>query len=173
MGTSQAAAATLNQRLRISPIFCIGCGVVLILGAGLMHSLEPGPALTTESPTYDASRAAAIRVQKAREREALARAEQERQAAEEAAEKARRAAVLADGVSEAQARSEREERARRQAVIEKAQQSAAESEEAWKRFYRPSAACRDPSAGATVECVNEYVKAKREFSSRPTADASR
>lgn len=172
MASTEVAMAAPGRRLPISSALCIGCGIVLMLGGGFIQSLEPGPAVVTESPDAAASRATAIRLQKAREREDQARAEQERLAADAAAERARREIVTADSVSESRARAERDEAARRQAAIDEARRSATESEEAWKRFYKPSANCRDPSA-ASVECVNEYVKAKREFSSRPTADASR
>jgi hypothetical protein len=172
MASTEVAMAAPGRRLPISSALCIGCGIVLMLSGGFIQSLEPGPSTVAEAPEAAASRAAAIRLQRAREREALARAEQERLAAEAVAERARRESVTADSVSEARARAEREEAARRQSAIEEARRSATESEEAWKRFYKPSANCRDPSA-ATVECVNEYVKAKREFSARPTADASR
>lgn len=172
MGTTEIAMAAPGRRIPVSSALCIACGIALILVGVFIQSLEPGPAVVTDTPEAAASRAAAIRLQKAREREAQARAEQERLAADQAAERARREIVTADSVSEARARAEREEAARRQTAIDEARRSATESEEAWKRFYKPSANCRDPSA-ATVECVNEYVKAKREFSSRPTADASR
>jgi hypothetical protein len=172
MGSTVVAMTAPGRRLPVSSAVCIACGIALMLVGGFIQTLETGPAVVTESADAAASRAAAIRLQKAREREAQARAEQERLVAEEAALRARREIVTADSASEARARAEREEAARRQAAIDEARRSATESEEAWKRFYKPSANCRDPSS-ASVECVNEYVKAKREFSSRPTADASR
>jgi hypothetical protein len=172
MGTTEVAMAAPGRRFPVSSAVCIACGIALMLVGGFIQSLETGPPVVTESPEDAASRATAIRLKKAREREAQARAEQERLDAEAAAERARREIVTADSVSEARARAERDEATRRQAAIDEARRSATESEEAWKRFYKPSANCRDPSA-ATVECVNEYVKAKREFSSRPSADASR
>jgi len=164
--------AAPGRKFPVSSAVCIACGIALMLVGGFIQTLEPGPAVVTDDAHAAASRATAIRLQKAREREAVARAEQERVAAEEAAERARREVATADSASEARARAEREEATRRQTAIDEARRSATDSEEAWKRFYKPSANCRDPSA-ATVECVNEYVKAKREFSSRPTADASR
>ena len=98
-------------------------------------------------------RAAAARAKPAQpsyaEREAQARAEQERIFAEEAAEKSRRASLLVDAEVEAKARAEREEMARRRAVVELAQRTATEAEEAWKRFYKPSATCKE-SSSATV-----------------------
>jgi hypothetical protein len=177
MSTSQAALATLTQRHRLSPNFFISCGLVLLIGAALMYWLEPGSTSGTKADlaaaAAEASRRQAASVQAAREREALARAAYERQAAEEAAERARREAMFADAASEEKARAEREELARRQAAVDAAHRSAMETEEAWKRFYRPSAACSDPSRSATVECVNEYVKAKREFASRQSGEAPR
>ena len=44
--------------------------------------------------------------------------------------------------------------------------AAAESEDAWQRFYKPSAACADPATSASVECVNAFIRAKREFAAR-------
>ena len=150
------------------------------MGAGIMYWLEPGA--TNRTASSDPSPLATERtprvprpsdLAKAREREALARAELERQAAEEAAERARRASLMADGSSEVQARNQREEMTRRQAAVEEAHRSAAQAEDAWKRFYKPSAACRDQAAGATVECVNEFVRAKREFEARKAGEAPR
>src|SRR5512134_1059067 len=148
---SQAATASTKPRQRLSPPLFVGCGVVLMLAAALIYWLEPGPANTVDAPDPARVRAMqAARLQAVCEREAIARAEQERLAAEEAAEKARRAAMLADAASEAKARAEREELARRQAAAEQTRRTAEETEDAWKRFYRPSAACTDPSASATV-----------------------
>ncbi len=170
----QAAGAAAKPRQRLSPPLLVGCGAALMMVAGLLYWLEPGPAGTSDTPDPARVRAMqAARLQAVREREAIARAEQERLAAEEAAEKARRAAMLADAASEAKARAEREELTRRQAAAEETRRTAEETEDAWKRFYRPSANCADPAASATVECVNEYVKAKREFASRPTTGPTR
>jgi hypothetical protein len=174
MESSQTTVPTLSQRQRISPTFIFACAIVMMMGACLVYWLEPGPGRSTASPDLAVPQASAghggvVRaadIQKVREREAKALAELERLAAEEAAEKARRAANLADGATEAQARREQEEMVRRRAAVEEANRSAAETEAAWKRFYRPSANCKDPAAGATVECVNEYMKAKREFATR-------
>lgn len=178
MDPSQTTAPAPSALQRISPAFCVTCGVVLIMGAGLMYWLEPGrtsrEALVIEQSAADSSRIQA-RLAKARaEREARAREEHERQVAEEAAaEKARRALLAADGSTETQARIQQEEMARQRAAVEQARRASEESEDAWKRFYRPSAACKDPAAGATVECVNEFVKAKREFEARKASAGSR
>ena len=103
------------------------------------------------------------------ERLAKARAEQEQQAKQKAALDEARLATRADPASEAKAQSEREQSARRQAAIDEAHRAATEAEDAWKRFYKPSATCKNPDARATVECVNEYIKAKREFESTRTS----
>jgi hypothetical protein len=178
MDPSQSTAPTPNALQRISPTFWVGCGIALIMGAGVMYWLEPGrtsrDALVSEQSEVDSSRIQA-RLAKARaEREARAREEQERQAAEDAAaEKARRALLMADGSTETQARIQQEEMARKRAAVDEARRASEESEDAWKRFYKPSAACKDPAAGATVECVNEFVKAKREFEARKASASSR
>jgi hypothetical protein len=93
------------------------------------------------------------------ERVAKARAEQEQQAKQKAALEEARLATRADPASEAKAQSEREQSARRQAAVDDAHRAAAEAEDAWKRFYKPSANCKNPDARATVECVGEYIKA--------------
>lgn len=168
MPARAAAVAPPARHWNISPLFSLGCGVALMLGSGLVYWLEPGPAQTT-TVTVPSEASAARTLQRAREREAQARAEFERQAAQEAEERARRAALLADGQSEAEARKQREEMARRQAAMAAAHRAAAETEDAWNRFYKPSERCRDPAAATSVECVNEYVKAKREFQVRQAA----
>ncbi len=189
---STPATVPLNPRQNASPsasrrtdrpvnhFVVIGCGLALLLGAFAMQWLESAGSNAETSATIAAAaaqaRAAAARAKPAQptyaEREAQDRAEQERIAAEEAAEKSRRASLLADAEVEARARAEREEMARKRAAVELAQRAATESEEAWKRFYKPSAACKE-SSSATVECVNEYVKAKREFEVRRAAEGVR
>jgi len=164
----------------VNPLLVIGCGLALLLGAFFMQWLESaGPSAEANVAIAAAAaeaRAAAARAKAAQpsyaQREAQDRAEQERIAAEEAAEKSRRSSLLADAEIEARARAEREEMARKRAVVELAQRSATEEEEAWKRFYKPSATCKD-SSSATVECVNEYVKAKREFEVRRASVGAR
>ena len=178
----QNASPSAKRRMDkpVNPIVVIGCGLVLMLGAFFMQWLESaGPGAESSAAIAAAAaqaRAAAARAKPAQpsyaEREAQARADQERIAAEEAAEKSRRASLLVDAEVEAKARAEREEMARRRAVVELAQRTATEAEEAWKRFYKPSATCRD-SSSATVECVNEYVKAKREFEVRRASEGAR
>lgn len=140
-----------------------------MLGGTLVYWLEPS---TKHAPPEKASvseSTAARTLQRAREREAQARADEERRAAEEAAERARRVVLEIDGAAVAEARRQRAELAQRQAEAAETQRVANDTEEAWKRFYKPSVTCRDPAAAATVECVNEYVKAKREFQSRMAA----
>ena len=164
----------------VNPFLVIACGLALLLGAFFMQWLESAGSGAEASAAIAAAtaqaHAAAARAKAAKstyaEREAQERAEQERIAAEEAAEKSKRASLLADAEVEARARAEREEMARRRAVVELAQRTATEAEEAWKRFYKPSAACKD-SNSATVECVNEYVKAKREFEVRRASEGAR
>ena len=189
---STPATVPLNPRQNASPsasrrtdrpvnhFVVIGCGLALLLGAFAMQWLESAGSNAETSATIAAAaaqaRAAAARAKPAQptyaEREAQQRADQERIAAEEAAEKSKRASLLADAEVEARARAEREEMARKRAAVELAQRAATESEEAWKRFYKPSAACKE-SSSATVECVNEYVKAKREFEVRRAAEGVR
>lgn len=160
-----------SRTTRISPLFSAVCGMVLMLGGALVYWLEPGPATgkaQMEQPAVSEATAARA-LQRARDREADARAERERRAAEEAAERSRRATLEVDGAAVAEARRQREELARRQAEAAESQRAAVATEEAWNRFYRPSASCRDPANSATVECVNEYVRAKREFQARGVA----
>jgi hypothetical protein len=161
-----AAAAKRPPRRVFSPIVIVGCGIALIAGGGLMSWMEmevQRAAQAAEEQRAAADRAAALSLKRTREREAKARAEQERLAAEEAAERARRASLIADAATEAQARRQRDEIAQRKVEVQKTRQSAEDSEEAWKRYFRPSERCRDPAAATAVECVNEYIKARREF----------
>ena len=142
-----------------------------MLGGALVYWLEPGPATgkAQVEQVVVSQTTAARALQRARDREADARAEQERRAAEEVAERARRATLELDGAAVAEARRQREELARRQAEAAESQRAAVATEEAWDRFYRPSANCRDPANAATIECVNEFVRAKREFQARGVA----
>lgn len=169
MEPAVATAPARPPRRIFSPIVIVGCGIVLITGGALLQWTEleaRRAAQAAEEQRAAADRAAALSLKQTREREAKARADQERLAAEEAAERARRASLLADAATEAQARQQREEIARRQVEAQKTRRSAEDSEEEWKRFYRPSGACRDPANATAVDCVNEYIKAKREFQSR-------
>jgi len=148
----------------------------MILGGALLSWMEleaRNAAQLAEEQRVAADRAAALSLKRTREREAQARAEQERLAAAEAAERARRASLLADAATEAEARRQREELARRQVEVQKEAQSAEVSEDAWKRFFKPSEPCRDPAAATAIECVNEYIKAKREFQARNATAAQR
>lgn len=152
----------------LSPQFFFACAVVLLAGGILFHWLEQGPKVpvpTTADEAAAAEAAAARRMQRLREREAQARIELERREAEERT----RRALLVDGPTEAAAKKEREESARRQTTAVEEQRAAARTEEAWQRFYKPSAECRDPAAATRVECVNEYVKAKRAFQASQVA----
>lgn len=163
---------TASPRPGISPFFALLCGLVLMLGGAAVYWLEPAPVskVAAEKAAAEVAEAAAARaLERARKREAAERAEMQRLAAEEAAERARRIALQADAAAEAEARRQREELAQRQAAAEQARRAAADAEEAWKRFYRPSERCRSPEGATSVECVNEYVKARREFASRAVA----
>jgi hypothetical protein len=174
MEPAPVAAVARPARRVFRPTVIVGCGLVLILGVALLQARELAArraAAAAEEQRVAADRAAALSLQRTREREAKARAEQERLAAEEAAERARRASLVADAATEAQARQQREEIARRQAETQQTRQSTEDSEEAWKRFYRPSERCRGPAMSTAVECVNEYIKAKREFQSRTAHSA--
>jgi hypothetical protein len=168
----------------ISPVFCLGFGAILI-GAGILfQSLETGRTFALNSSTSEANASAAERLaaraaakeaaarKLEAERRAKAAAELEQQQIEKAAEEKARRALLVDGATEAKARAEREEMARKRAAVEEAHNAEAQAESAWKQFYKPSANCRDASASATVECVNEYIKAKREFQARPATQVS-
>lgn len=171
IAATPSVARVQSRAARINPLFSVVCGMVLILGGALVYWLEPGPANgNAQIEQVVVSGASAARaVQRARDREADARAEQERRAVEEVAERARRATLELDGAAVAEARRQRAELARRQAEAAESQRAAVATEEAWNRFYRPSASCRDPSNAATVECVNEYVRAKRQFQAREVA----
>lgn len=147
----------------VSPVFLFACALVLAGAGTLFYWMEQDPKAPTPTAADEVAAseaAAARRMQRMREREAKARVEMERK---EADERARRAALLADGPTEAAAKKEREEFARRQAAAAEEQRVAAETEAAWQRFYKPSAQCRDPAAATRIECVNEFVKAKRDF----------
>lgn len=160
-------AGGLHQE--IGPFFALFCGLLLMLGGALIYWLEPAsrPLAAPDKITAEAAEgAAAMAVERARRREALARAEFERKAAEDAAERARRAALLADAAAEADARRQREELARQQVAAREARRSAEASEDAWRSFYRPSERCRTPEGAASIECANEYVRARREFGAR-------
>ena len=153
----------------LGPIIVVGCGIVLIVGGVLVQSMDleaRRAAQGAEEQRAAADRAATLRLELTREREAMARAQQQRLAAEEAAERARRAGMVADAATEAQARQQREEIARRQAEAQKTRKSAEDFEEEWKRFYRPTGPCRDPAMATAIDCVNEYIRAKREFQAR-------
>jgi len=180
METKQHAKPSSRKSHLISPAFCLGIGAVLI-GAGVfIQWLEPGKTLALNSPDIYAAERSAARAAAAeatakkleRERRAKAAAELEQQEMERAAEEKARRALLVDGATEAKARSEREEMARKRAAVEEAHSAEAQAENAWKQFYKPSANCRDASASATVECVNEYIKAKREFQTRQATQVS-
>jgi hypothetical protein len=152
----------------VSPLCSLACGLLLMAGGGLLYVLERDPPAhvpTAADEAAAAEMASARALQRVREREARARAEMERKEAEERA----RRTLLVDGPRESEARNQREEFARRQAASVEAQRAEVETEEAWKRFYKPSAECRDPAASTRIECVNEYVKAKRDFQARMVA----
>lgn len=170
-------------------MMCIGCGAVLITAGAILHWLEAGQAFAFSPPSHAASVSASQLAQQtaarkaaaeeaaarkaAAERKAKAAAELERLEIEKAAAEKARREMLADGATEAKARAEREELASRRAAADEAHSAAVDAEEAWKRFYKPSATCRDAAASATVECVNEYIKAKREFEVRQTAERAK
>lgn len=176
METAVVPATKRPPRRVFNPLVIIGFGLVLIAGGAILSWAEMEArraAQSAEEQRAAADRAAALSLKRTREREAKARAEQERIAAEEAAERARRASLLADAATEAQARQQRDEIARREAEAKKATQSTEATEDAWQRFFRPSEPCRDPAAATAVACVNEYIKAKREFQSRNPVAAQR
>lgn len=50
-----------------------------------------------------------------------------------------------------------------QASIAASQSAAEQREAAWRRFYRPSAACANPDTRPLVECANEHIRARRAF----------
>jgi hypothetical protein len=78
-----------------------------------------------------------------------------------------------DVAAQAQARAERERaeraEAQRRAIeaentrIAAAQEQEQRRERAWNRFYRPSEFCANPDNRATMQCANEYARAKKEF----------
>jgi hypothetical protein len=162
------AGSPLRRRAGVSPLCGLACGVLLTVGAGLIYWLEnaaPVHRPTAADQTALAEAASARALKRLRDREAQARAEMARQEAEERA----RRTLLVDGQREGEARRQREEIAARRAEAAEAQRAAAETEEAWKRFYRPSPECREPASSTRIECVNEFVKAKREFHARAVA----
>jgi len=174
MAKATTTVAHKPRTIHMRPLFSFACGLALMLGGALVYWLEPAPTArpTTVVDRESAEAASARALARAREREAQARAELERQAAEEAAERRRRAMIEADAASEAAARRQREELAQHRAEVERTKRATDESEDAWKRFYRPSANCREAASTATMECVNEYVKARREFQARVAASTN-
>ena len=54
----------------------------------------------------------------------------------------------------------------RMAAAEYATAEKVRRDAAWAKFYRPSAACRDPANSATVKCANEFARARKEFQQR-------
>ena len=148
---------------KLSPLFCFVCAIVLVAAGAVFYHLEQGPPViqpTVADEAAAAQAASARALQRMRDREAKARAEMERKEVEE---RAQRAALMSSGAAEVAAKKEREGIALRQVETAKAQRTAADTEEAWNRFYRPSAECRDPATSTRVECINAYVKAKRDF----------
>lgn len=90
-------------------------------------------------------------------RQTQLRIKQAQREAEEREER-RQVAVRQQEETKAQVVAERQQaadEARRAAVA-----AAERKEKAWARFYRKSAHCAD---AATVECANEYIRAKRQF----------
>lgn len=86
------------------------------------------------------------------------------------------AKIQADAAAARQATLDRESRARqmkadaerqqiaaRQAEVDAANREAAAKEVAWSRFYRPSKTCEPYDMRATMECANEYARAKKAF----------
>ena len=95
----QNASPSAKRRMDkpVNPLVVIGCGLVLLLGAFFMQWLESAGSNAEANAAIEAAAAqarAAARVKAAQptyaQREAQARADQERIAAEEAAEKSRR-----------------------------------------------------------------------------------
>lgn len=77
----------------------------------------------------------------------------QREAQARAAARAREAARQVDA-----------QRQRAAAAADLARQEQADRKaDAWARYYRPSAACRDSTASTSVECANEFIRAKRGF----------
>jgi hypothetical protein len=165
-GSTLSAA---SARPRLGPFFALLCGLLLMFGAAVLYLLEPGPPAQrdAEAQAAEAAAASAVRaLERTRQREAEQRADFERAAVEQAAERARRNALQADAIAEAEARRQREDLARKQAAADESRRAKTEHEEAWKRFYRPSERCSSPEGATSVECVNEFVKARREFAAR-------
>jgi hypothetical protein len=125
---------------------------VLVLGAVLaVYVLSRGDA---------AEEAAYAQQRKLRDEEDQARfiAEmRKRQAAEQ-----RSAAEQDDREQQQRAQREREKIAERQA----ADDAAHARDNAWKRFYTPSAFCQSYEGTTTMQCANEAARARKEFEER-------
>lgn len=52
------------------------------------------------------------------------------------------------------------------ARVAEARAAADRREAAWSRFYKPSPPCQSPDNRATMDCINEHIRAKREFEKR-------
>jgi phage-related tail fiber protein len=95
---------------------------------------------------------------------------QTQRALQAAQERARREAIAARERTETE-RAEQLVAQRRAIESENARIAAANAEElrrerAWAKFYVPSAQCKDPDNRATMQCANEYARAKKEFERR-------
>jgi len=174
MVAKERSAAAFNPLNRVSPLMCIGCGAVLITAGAILHWLEAGQAFAFSSPSHAAPcrrrslpnnggpkggrrgscgpKAGPSARQRRPRNSSGWRSRRQRQ---------KRLGVRCSRTALPRPRrglNERNWRAGALAVDE-AHSAAVDAEEAWKRFYKPSATCRDAAASATVECVNEYIKA--------------
>lgn len=58
-------------------------------------------------------------------------------------------------------------------AVQRARKGVGEKEAAWSRFYEPSPNCMNPDRRGTVDCANEYIRAKTDFEQRWNAGALR
>jgi len=121
-------------------------GLLAVLGAVRWYQLQAvRTAIEQVGKTTSAASQQMVERARAQAEEQARRAEAER-AAKAAAQRQAHDAELAR-VAAAQAQAERREKA-------------------WQSFYKPSAACRNPDNRATMDCINEHIRAKREFEKR-------
>ncbi len=88
------------------------------------------------------------------------------QVLERARAQAEAQARRAEAERTAKAAAQRQAQEAELARVAAAQAQADRREKAWQSFYKPSPACRSPDNRATMDCINEHIRAKREFEKR-------
>ncbi len=121
-------------------------GLVAVLGAVRWYQLQ-----TVRAAIEQVGKTTNAASQQVLER---ARAQAEEQARRTEAERAAMAAA------------QRQAREAELARVAAAQAQADRQEKAWQSFYKPPPPCRNPDNRTTMDCINEHIRAKREFEKR-------